>query len=80
MTEHEPFMTTHQMIKEIRQNVQTLTENFSSFEKDVITREEFNMWEEARKTTVRWSIGVILTVSGLMLTAVWIIIATRGGG
>ena len=70
-----PFMTDHQMIQEIRDDVRALAHAFDTFKDEVVLKSELQMWREAQKTTRRWAITTIITVFGLMLTAVWLILA-----
>ena len=78
MSDSRTFMTDHEMITEIRTDLRALKERFYQFTDGVITREEFNMWEQTRRTTVRWAIGTIISIIAVAATSVGIIVLLIG--
>lgn len=70
-----PFMTDHQMISEIRDDVKSLSSEFKNFKDEVVLKEELNMWKSAQTTTRRWAIGIIISLIGVGISVTWIILA-----
>lgn len=75
MTEPKAYITDHEMITEIRADLRLLKDRFYAFTDGVVTKEEFNMWEQARRTTVRWAIGTIVSVLTIAVAAVGVVLA-----
>jgi hypothetical protein len=75
MTDPRVFLTDHEMISEIRTDLRVLKERFYEFTDGVVTRDEFNMWEQTRRTTVRWAIGTIVSFFAVATAAVSVILS-----
>lgn len=73
-----PFMTDHEMIKEIREEITGLREDFLGFKGNVVLKEELKMWEETQKKIFQYSITTTIAIVALLVAAVSVVIQTRG--
>lgn len=66
-----------QGIREVRADISHLDIKLDGYVERTVTKEEFDAYQELRRTTVRWAVGTIVSVMMLIATAIMIIINTR---
>lgn len=66
-----------ELLHEVRDKVDTIHTSFLEFKNQVVTKSEFNLWQEAQRNTRRWAIGTIIAVAGMLIAFAGVIIATR---
>ena len=68
-------LTQRDLLMEVRTNVQAMRDDLVAFKPTVVTKADFNLWNETRRQTLRWGIGIIVSIVMCSTAVVTLVLA-----
>lgn len=61
----EVAYTVRDLVLQVSGQVSSMQAEFERFKSTVVTKAEFDLFQETQRTTRRWSVGIILSIVGV---------------
>lgn len=61
-------------VKELKQDFEQFKDDSMEFRTTVVLKSDFNLWQEARRTTRRWAVATMVSIIATAVMAVTLVV------